>query len=406
MHRADAGEALTTHGQSLLGVVFGNYGFFYVQAGGHHGVSGVVGLFFGGVVDAVKDGVARQAVVAARVVLGQYVVELLDGARGNCLSGLSIRGSLLRLRTRGSLGDLLGLRVLLELLLLKLRLLRHCALGGGNRSGAVLYIPTIHERNLNFLGGVTISGRGCNLNAQHIAQVFVNSLHFFQPGSGHLNAVQEGAVHNVGMRGRGSEQDAITLAIQGVGVGHDFESLRLAQAGDLVDDQVLLLRDFQLTGENLNVERLILGVCGQHFQGCGGIVGGVLGCVALTGVDHGSCDDVLLVGVEGACGQGQLGAEAATVHIEFGHEGHRHCGAAAQCVEGVLAVFAHVHCHTVTFNGTAGEALTGDGDALGACRVNDDALLDVHLRGGLGSDVFDGGCVCCGGGIVGFYRSR
>ena len=377
-----------------------------MQAGGHHGVRGVVGLFFGGVVDAVKNGVARQAVVAARVVLGQYVVELLDGARGNCLSGLSIRGSLLRLRTRGSLGDLLGLRLLFELLLLELCLLRHCALGGGNRSGAVLYIPTIHERNLNFLGGVTISGRGCNLNAQHIAQVFVNSLHFFQPGSGHLNAVQEGAVYNVGTRGRGSEQDAVTLAIQGVGVGHHFKGLRLTQTGDLVDDKVLILRDLQLPRKNLSIERLILSICGQQLQRCGGVVGGILRRVALGRVNHGSCDNVLLVGVEGTCGQGQLGAEAATVHIEFGHEGHRHCGAATQCVEGVLAVFAHVHRHTVTFNGTAGEAFTGDGDALGTCRVNDDTLLDVHLRGGLGSNVFDGGCVCCGGGIVGFYRSR
>ena len=234
----------------------------------------------------------------------------------------------------------------------------------------------------------------------------MNSLHFFQPGSGHLNAIQEGAVHNVGTRGRGSEQDAVTLAIQGVGVGHHFKGLRLAQTGDLVDDQVLLLRDFQLTGENLNVERLVLSVCGQHFQGCRGVVGGVLSCVALTGVNHGSCDDVLLVGVEGACGQGQLGAEAAAVHIKFGHEGHRHCGTATQRVEGVLAVFAHVHRHAVTFDRAAGEAFTGHGDALGARRVNDNTLLYVHLRGVLGSNVFDGGCVCHGGRIVGFHRSR
>ena len=234
----------------------------------------------------------------------------------------------------------------------------------------------------------------------------MNSLHFFQPGSGHFNAVQEGAVHNVGARGRGSEQDAVTLAIQGVGVGHDFESLRLTQTGDLVDDKVLILRDFQLPRKNLSIERLILSICGQQLQRCGGVVGGILRRVALGRVNHGSCDNVLLAGVEGTCGQGQLGAEAATVHIEFGHEGHRHCGAATQCVEGVLAVFAHVHRHTVTFNGTAGETFTGDGDALRACGVNDDALLDVHLRGGLGNDVFDGGCVCCGGGIVGFYRSR
>ena len=392
MYRADTSEALATQGQGLSRVVFRNYGFFYVQAGGHHRVRGVV-LFFSGVVDAIKDGITRQAVVAARVILGQYVVELLDGAHGNYL-------------LRISLGVLRGLRLLCRLLLLELCLLRHCTLSGRNRSGAVLYIPTIHEGNLNFLGGVTISGRGCNLNAQHIAQVFVNSLHFFQPGSGHFNAVQEGAIHNVGARGRGSEQDAVTLAIQGVGVGHDFESLRLTQTGDLVDDKVLILRDFQLPRKNLSVKRLILSVGGQHFQRCGGVVGGVLGCITLTGVDHGSCDDVLLVGIEGTCGQGQLGAEAATVHIEFGHEGHRHCGAATQCVEGVLAVFAHVHRHTVTFNGTAGETFTGDGDALRACGVNDDALLDVHLRGGLGNDVFDGGCVCCGGGIIGFYRSR
>ena len=331
--------------------------------------------------------------MAARVILGQYVVELLDGAHGNYL-------------LRISLGVLRGLRLLCRLLLLKLCLLRHCTLSGRNRSGAILYIPTIHEGNLNFLGGVTISGRGRNLNAQHVAQVFVNSLHFFQPGSGHFNAVQEGAVHNVGARGRGSEQDAVTLAIQGVGVGHDFESLRLTQTGDFVDDKVLILRDFQLPRKNPSIERLILGVGGQHFQRCRGVVGGILRRVALGRVNHGSCDDVLLVGVEGTCGQGQLGAETATVHIEFGHEGHRHCGAAAQCVEGVLAVFAHVHCHTVTFNGTAGEAFTGDSDALGTCRVNDDALLDVHLRGGLGGNVFDGGCVCCGGRIVGFYRSR
>ena len=270
----------------------------------------------------------------------------------------------------------------------------------------MLYIPTIHEGNLNFLGGVSISCRGRNLNAQHIAQVFVNSLHFFQPGSGHFNAIQEGAVHNVGARGRGSEQHTVTLAIQGVDVGHHFKCLRFTQAGDLVNHQVLLLWNFQLPRKNLSIQRLILSICGQQLQRCRGVVGGILRRVALTGVDHGSCDNVLLVGVEGTCGQGQLGAEAATVHIEFGYEGHRHCGAAAQCVEGVLAVFAHVHCHTVTFDRSAGEAFTGDGDALGTCRVNDDALLHIHLRGGLGSDVFDGGCVCCGGGIVGFYRSR
>ena len=406
MHRADTGETLTTHGQSLLGVVLGNYGFFYVQAGGHHGASGVVGLFFGGVVDAVKNGVARQAVVAARVVLGQYVVELLDGARGNCLSGLSIRGSLLRLRTRGSLGDLLGLRLLFELLLLELCLLRHRTLSGGNRSGAILYIPTIHEGNLNFLGGVTISCRGSHLNAQHVTQILVDVLNFFQHGSGHLNAIQEGTVHNVGARGRNSQQHAVTLAIQGVDVGHHFKCLRFTQAGDLVNHQVLLLWNFHLTRENLSIQRLILSICGQQLQRCRGVVGGILRRVALGRVNHGSCDNVLLVGVEGTCGQGQLGAEAATVHIEFGHEGHRHCGTAPQRVEGVLAVFAHVHRHTVTFNGTAGEAFTGDGNALGTRRVNDDALLNVHLRGVLGSDVFDGGCVCCGGGIVGFYRSR
>ena len=231
-------------------------------------------------------------------------------------------------------------------------------------------------------------------------------LNFFQHGSGHLNAIQEGTVHNVGARGRNSQQHAVTLAIQGVDVGHHFKCLRFTQAGDRVNHQLLLLWNFHLARENLSIQRLILSICGQQLQRCRGVVGGILRCITLTGVDHGSCDDVLLVGVEGTCGQGQLGAEAATVHIKFGHEGHRHCGAATQCVEGVLAVFAHVHRHTVTFNGTAGEAFTGDGDALGTCRVNDDALLDVHLRGGLGNDVFDGGCVCCGGGIVGFYRSR
>ena len=402
MHRADAGEALSTQGQGLCGIVFGNYGFFYVQAGGHHGASGVVGLFFGsvffgGVMDAVKEGVTRQVVVAARIILGQHVVELLGSIRG---------GHLLGLNTLSRLGSLLGLRFLCRLLLLELCLLRHCTLSGGNRSGAILYIPTIHEGNLNFLGGVTISCRGSHLNAQHVTQILVDVLNFFQHGSGHLNAIQEGTVHNVGARGRNSQQHAVTLAIQGVDVGHHFKCLRFTQAGDLVNHQVLLLWNFHLARENLSIQRLILSICGQQLQRCRGVVGGILRRVALGRVNHGSCDDVLLVGVEGTCRQGQLGAETATVHIEFGHEGHRHCRAAAQCVEGVLAVFAHVHCHTVTFNGTAGKAFTGDGDALGTCRVNDDALLHIHLRGGLGSDVFDGGCVCCGGGIVGFYRSR
>ena len=401
MYRADASETLAAHGQSLLRVIFGNYGFFYVQAGGHHGVRGVV-LFFGGVMDAVKDGVARQVVVAARVILGQYAVELLDGAHGNHLLRLGIRGSLDRL----SLGALLGLYILFRPLLLRLCLLRHCALSGSNRSGAILCIPTIHEGNLNFLGGITISGRGRDFNAEHIAQIFVNSLHFFQPGPGHLNAIQEGAVHNVGTCGRGSEQDAVTLAIQGVGIGHHLEGLRLTQTGDLVDDEVLFLRDFQLARKNLSVERLILSVCRQQLQGCRGVVGGVFRCVALAGVNHCRRDDVLLVGVEGTCGQGQLGAEATTLHVEFGYEGHRYGGAASQRVEGVLAVFAHVDRHAVTLNRAAGEAFTTDGDALGACGVNDNALLYVHLRGILGSNVFDGGYIFLGGRIIRLHRGR
>ena len=231
-------------------------------------------------------------------------------------------------------------------------------------------------------------------------------LNFFQHGSGHLNAIQEGAVHNVGARGRNSQQHAVTLAIQGVDVGHHFKCLRFAQAGDLVDHQVLLLRDFHLTREDLGVQRLILSICGQHFQGCGGVVGGILRRVALGGVNHGGCNNVLLVGIEGACRQGQLGAEAAAFHVKFGNEGHRHCGTAAQRVERVLAVFTHVHCHAVTFNRSTSEAFTGDGNALGARGVNDNALLHIHLRGSLGGDVFDGGCVCCGGRIVRFHRSR
>ena len=210
-----------------------------MQAGGHHGVRGVV-LFFSGVVDAVKDGIARQAVVAAQVILGQYVVELLGEAHGNYL-------------LRISLGVLRGLRFLCRLLLLELCLLRHCTLSGSNRSGAILCIPTIHEGNLNFLGGVTISGRGRNLNAQHVTQILVDVLNFFQHGSGHLNAIQEGTVHNVGARGRNSQQYAVTLAIQGVDVGHHFKCLRFTQAGDLVNHQVLLLWNFHLARENLSI---------------------------------------------------------------------------------------------------------------------------------------------------------
>ena len=222
VHRADAGEALSTQGQGLCGIVFGNYGFFYVQAGGHHGASGVVGLFFGsvffgGVMDAVKEGVTRQVVVAARIILGQHVVELLDSIRG---------GHLLGLNTLSRLSSLLNRYLLTDLLLISQFLLRHCTLSGGNRSGAVLYIPTIHEGNLNFLGGITISCRGSHLNAQHITQILVDVLNFFQHGSGHLNAIQEGTVHNVGARGRNSQQHAVTLAIQGVDVGHHFKCLR------------------------------------------------------------------------------------------------------------------------------------------------------------------------------------
>ena len=393
MHRADAFKTFTAQGQGLLGVSFGDNGFFHVQAGSQRGISSIVLRLFGrGVANTVKASVARQAVAAAGVVLGQHVIELrLCSVR---------RYYALRLCSR------LRLHLLLELLLLELCLLRHCALSGSNRSGAILCIPTIHEGNLNFLGGVTISGRGRDFNTEHIAQVFVNSLHFFQPGPGHLNAIQEGAIHNVGMCGRGSEQDAVTLTIQGVGIGHHLESLRLTQTGDLVDDKVLFLRDFQLTRKNLSVERLILSVCRQQLQGCRGVVGGVFRCVALAGVNHCGRDDVLLVGVEGTCGQGQLGAEAATLHVEFGYEGHRYGGATTQRVERILAVFAHVDRHAVTLNRAAGEAFTADGDTLGACGVNDNALLYVHLRGILGSSVFNGGYMCRGGRIIGLHRSR
>ena len=60
---------------------------------------------------------------------------------------------------------------------------------------------------------------------------------------------------------------AIALLINGVNRGHDLEDLRIAQAGGLVDDQVLLLRNFQLTRQDLGIERLILSIRRLHLQG-------------------------------------------------------------------------------------------------------------------------------------------
>ena len=80
VHRATPVKP-STQGQGLCGIVFGNHGFFYVQAGGHHGLA--VLLVRSSVVSwtRVKNGVARQAVVAARVVLGR--------TWSNCSTGLA-----------------------------------------------------------------------------------------------------------------------------------------------------------------------------------------------------------------------------------------------------------------------------------------------------------------------------
>ena len=59
---------------------------------------------------------------------------------------------------------------------------------------------------------------------------------------------------------------AIALLINGVNRGHDLEGLRIAQADGLVDDQVLLLRNFQLTRQDLGIERLILSIRRLHLQ--------------------------------------------------------------------------------------------------------------------------------------------
>ena len=166
----------------------------------------------------------------------------------------------------------LRLHLLLELLLLELCLLSHSAFSGCNRRGGVLGIPTIHERNLNFLGSVAISGRRRNFNTEHIAQAVLGALYFFKPATLHFDTIQEGAVHDVGTRRRGSQQDAVTLGVKSVHVGHDFKSLSLAKTCHLVNHQVLILRDFHLTRENLEVQRLILSVCRQQLQGCGGVV--------------------------------------------------------------------------------------------------------------------------------------
>ena len=250
VHRAGTLKTLTTQGQGLLRVSFGNNGFFHVQEGGQHGVSCVVLRLFGrGVTNTVKASVARQAVAAAGVILGQYVIELL-------LCSVR-RYYALRLCSR------LRLNLLLKLLLLKLYLLSHSAFSGCNRRGGVLYIPTIHERNLNFLGSVAISGRRRDFNTEHIAQAVLGSLYFFKPATFHFNTVQEGAVHNVGTRRRGSQQDAVTLGIKGVHVGHDFKSLNPTKTGHLVNHQILILRDFHLTRENLDTQGLILSICRQ-----------------------------------------------------------------------------------------------------------------------------------------------
>ena len=60
---------------------------------------------------------------------------------------------------------------------------------------------------------------------------------------------------------------AIALLINGVNRGHDLEGLRIAQAGGLVDDQVLLLRNFQLTRQDLGIERFILSIRRLYLQG-------------------------------------------------------------------------------------------------------------------------------------------
>ena len=206
----------------------------------------------------------------------------------------------------------------------------------------------------------------------------MNVLQNGQTRTGHLNTIQERAIDNISPRRRSSQHVTITLLIDGINRGHNLEGLRITQACGLVDNQVLLLRNFQLTRKDLGLERLILSVCRLHFQGHPGIVRGIFNRVAEIRVDDSGRHHVLLVGIKGPRRQGELGAKATLVHVGSRNEGHGHRTGTTQSGQGVLTVLADIHGNTVLLNILTQKTIAADSDALRTRGVDGRTLLNLH----------------------------